>query len=633
VAGRRLETIYRFLTENAMNVVDIRPVTMDRRAVRALWHKHLDKAPLAIAKMVDLDSAAGPFVMFSLIGPRDSTDGPAATALGRRKGRAAPTRDNGTLRSQLEITAPVMNFVHTPDTQERVFTELALLLPEADHNDVIARLAAAKELDPSDVHAAIDDLYRAVPAHHLDPARSAALLAGRTGDVLVARVAAALDHGRELPADGRSDLIFELAALTTVPVWDRITLIAHIIGDSRVTFGTTSTKTTLSTTKITSSTYVERFAVFGDIGHQYPIMHDSGAPFVVCRLPNEASTATRAVEHLRPEDTVGDVLLVIDGQDSILSNARDLPVWQGTAFHPDFIGRLAAAFEQNLVTTDVRQLAPLMVLRRHVGADPLTEVLMCTRMRAAGALFTRVARMKAGREQPWDAIVRSALAESDAFQTNVLTETEGCVKLSPNVEIETKLALTSGVSPWALASRLSTLVGTDALPGFIPDVGNELQRWQTYQHTWEVLAPADDVGYLALIHSGSGRYDLKRKRFGEDGLRREETFRFNVGVHDSVRDGNVESAETGHFFGLEIDEVTLDDAAARLSQLEVEYHRSRVHDGLAEDSIEPELMRLTLLVKGLLSELGEPAELTYYSKLSFLRDIVETGRSRFAMPA
>jgi hypothetical protein len=406
-----------------------------------------------------------------------------------------------------------------------------------------------------------------------------------------------------------------------------------------------------------SSAVVQRFVVFGDIGHQYPMTCDEAVPFVVGRLAEDGTGGTRAVEFLRPSDSVcSQVVLVERGREILRYDGPGLATWQGTAFGRQFVDDLSVRLDHESMSVDLSAVAPLMVLRVHVAADSMTEVLMCTRLRAAGALFTRVARFRAGNDRPWPDLIQRALAESPAFRFNVLTETEGCVGLTPNIEIETKLALTGGVSAWSLASHLSTLVGSEALPGFIPDVGNEMQRWQTYQHTWEVTGPAADVGYLALIQSGLGHYDLKCKRFAEDGLRREETFRFRVGVEGddldeiiarefpsvtarrlpshrrSKFDVNVESIETGHFFGIEIDEVTLDDESSRLSQLEIEYHRSRVHEGLSIESIEPELMRLTALIERYLADRGEPAERTHYSKLSFLRDVVADGTSRFAMP-
>lgn len=280
-------------------------------------------------------------------------------------------------------------------------------------------------------------------------------------------------------------------------------------------------------------------------------------------------------------------------------------------------------------------------------------MLACARLRANGALFTRVARTNCNATPA--GLIEVALAAVSEHHPHVLTDSEYCTGLTPNVEIETKLALSGRLSPWALATRLSCLVGTEALPDFIPDLGNEMQRWQTYQRTWEILAPLEDAGYLALLYYGAGGYALKRKRFRRDGLRREETFRLDLDVPDegvdeyieslypelklralpshrrSKFDVNVESIRTGHFFGIEIDEIVLENATACMSQLEIEYHRSRIHDGLDASSIEPEILRLTDLVRQVVTDLGERPEPTFYSKLSFLRDMVDRGSSPYGL--
>jgi hypothetical protein len=287
----------------------------------------------------------------------------------------------------------------------------------------------------------------------------------------------------------------------------------------------------------------------------------------------------------------------------------------------------------------------------------LVEVLACTRLRAGGMLFTRVARMAVAAGTGLAGLIGPALRLLDEHHPHVLTETEGCTCLTADVEVETKLVLSGRLSPWAVATRLSSLVGADALPGFIPDLGNEMQRWQTYQRTWEVEHPASETGYLALIHYGSEGYVLKRKRFQVDGLRREETFRFGLEVPADNVDGyvrslypnlrlrtlpshrrskfdvNVESAATGHFFGIEIDEILVEHSEHGMSQLEIEYHRSRIHEGLDADTIEPELMRLTALVEGLVTGFGEIPVRTFYSKLSFLRDIADNFTSPFSLSA
>jgi hypothetical protein len=242
-AGRRLIAIYEFLTAHAFDVLDVRAVHLGPAAVRALWHSHLDRAPAAVVRMVELNATAAPFTMFCVSGPGDEAPGETtAERLARCKGRSAPTAGDGSLRSLLGVTAPVMNFVHTPDTPARVLAELALLLGPGETEQVLARLAAGTPLDASYVDVVVEGLYRACGAIELDPAASLARLSAVAGANLPARVAVALDPGVELDPTVRTSLIMELADLTSVPIWDRLTLMAHAIGDSRKTFGMIRTK-------------------------------------------------------------------------------------------------------------------------------------------------------------------------------------------------------------------------------------------------------------------------------------------------------------------------------------------------------------------------------------------------------
>jgi hypothetical protein len=238
----------------------------------------------------------------------------------------------------------------------------------------------------------------------------------------------------------------------------------------------------------------------------------------------------------------------------------------------------------------------------------------------------------------------AALGHSVTLGDRVGTENQTWTHFEEGIEIETKVSLNGSVGIWPLSSDISTRIGSDDFPGFVPDVGNEMQRWQFFQHTYEVLTPAAEVGYLAFIAEPAGTYLLKHKRFPVDALRREETFRTHVVVRDqdfdayladqypsyAVRrlgsfararfDVNLESAATGHFFGIEIDEVTVIGTGEVLRQVELEYHRSRVHEGLDGTTIDGEMARLADLVVAYLQRNGIVAEQTYYSKLSFLRD-------------
>jgi hypothetical protein len=269
---------------------------------------------------------------------------------------------------------------------------------------------------------------------------------------------------------------------------------------------------------------------------------------------------------------------------------------------------------------------------------------MCTRLREVGAVFARVATVEQETDVTLPAIVRESLTRAHELRDCVAVEWQTFTRFEPETEIELKLELKEGVPSWGLASRIAAAVSDGQLGGFIPDVGNELQRWHFRQSTFEILAPAAERGYVAFIQNPSGTYGLKHKVFEEDSMRRVETFREELTIPQddfsgflsreypglSLRrlpsftrsrfDVNVESSATGHFFGVEIDEVVVPGCDAVLQQVELEYHRSRIHDGLDHASIDSELYRLASEVEGWLAGTGVECRRTFYSKLSFLRD-------------
>lgn len=400
---------------------------------------------------------------------------------------------------------------------------------------------------------------------------------------------------------------------------------------------------------------VRRFLVLGDAYHQYPLVNRTEVPLVALEL-RTAEAGLRAVEYLShastaPQrewvlSTTGQVVTVEDFDETV-------PTWNGCSIAPGYAAHLMPRLGEAVVGA----LAPIVMLRCHDhGDEQMVEVMLATRLRAIGALFTRVARFTAAADTELPALVLRAIEQSTAYHAEVSIEWQEFTMFDRGIEIESKVDVFGQVSIWALASHLSTLVGSDVLPGFVPDVGNEVQRWEMHQQTCEVLSPPEQVGYIAFSEQPTGAY-LKYKRFAKDGLRREENIRkldaspqvpleqFLATEHPELRvrslapfsrtrfDVNVESAETGHFYGIEIDEVIEHGNGHVLRQVEVEYQKSRVHDGLEQSTIVPELDRLTGLIQSYLGGRGVAHTRSYYSKLSFLRDCAAGSYSRVATGA
>ena len=215
--------------------------------------------------------------------------------------------------------------------------------------------------------------------------------------------------------------------------------------------------------------------------------------------------------------------------------------------------------------------------------------------------------------------------------------------LLPDVEMEIKYTLVTEISPWRVASVMSRALQSGTLQDFCSDMGNEIQRWTYDQFTYAIYRDGESAGYVAFMRARSGQYHVKYKLFEHDQLRRRETFDTNVDLDPSefelylgsrmqeytfsalpalVRsrfDVNVLSQRTGHFYGLETDEIHAGEDTMR--QLEIEYHRTQHVLDSGEETIESELERLSALVEGVLESHGIEYTKGFKSKLTWLREV------------
>ncbi|WP_240044946.1 hypothetical protein [Streptomyces alboflavus] len=404
---------------------------------------------------------------------------------------------------------------------------------------------------------------------------------------------------------------------------------------------------------------VTRRLVIADMAHQYSVAPAADAPALVAELAAEAGDGTRAMEFLRPEQTASKALTLVraTGQTRPLSPpAAPLPTWSCTHFPADFTAYLdgALATEDGIPDSagaGLSALGPLLLLRTHTTAsDPFTEVLICARYRANGTLFVRTARFTHAAEIDLADLVARALEYRTELQDHMRIESNAYINCEEDIEIEQKVTLLDEASIWSLTKDMWTAVEAGEFPGFITYPGYELTRWHFVQHNFEVTGPAEEVGHYAFQENPGNRYQLKMKKFPADAVRRQETFRKGVEVPGgdfeaylarefpalsfrrlpSFRrtrfDVNVHSLATGHGFGIETDEVTVDAVGGRkLRQVEMEYLETYRHEGLDATTIDDEMERLTRLVESYLARTGVASERNHYSKLSFLRDCVATG--------
>ncbi|MEU3660333.1 hypothetical protein AB0E77_11300 [Streptomyces sp. NPDC032940] len=389
---------------------------------------------------------------------------------------------------------------------------------------------------------------------------------------------------------------------------------------------------------------MKRWLLFDEVGPGFKgLQVPAERPLVAVRLAG-ADRPIGTTEWLTYDEVLGDRLAVWDRATGL---EREEVYEPAEAFHTQLPFDLrpgARDLARDFPGATGRGLVPsLLVAERHDGDTVEHAVFTCSRIRESGMLFSRIWAGTHPAGRPLPEVVARACDEGGALHTRFSDESAQYQQFEKGVEIELKFTLLDDPSPWVVATDLARAVQRRELDGFIPDLGTELQRWTYEQDTFEILGPADKLGYVAFMRYYDGTYIVKYKFFEQDTLRRIE--RFDEGVvlqpeefADYVRsavegaeiralphltrtrfDVNVESALTGHFFGLEVDEVRAGGRVLR--QLEIEYHKSRACHGVTEDTMEPELFRLGREAGRLLGEWGVRADLGYLSKLSFLKGV------------
>ena len=214
-------------------------------------------------------------------------------------------------------------------------------------------------------------------------------------------------------------------------------------------------------------------------------------------------------------------------------------------------------------------------------------------------------------------------------------------KIQSEYEIEYKFNLQCPVRIWELNADLYSRVKSGSLPGFILEYKDEFQKWDYHNHLFAVTAPEKEVGYISFIPRTNGNYNVKRKLYKKDQLKRKELIQHNVRIEGSLEDYlsrhytfqykkyppfrrvrydiNFESLETGNVFGIFFDHVSVAGRPEALIQCEIEYLRTR---SLFENQLHvEELKRIHAWTTDYFTEKKIKYEKTFYSKLSFLRDL------------
>jgi hypothetical protein len=215
----------------------------------------------------------------------------------------------------------------------------------------------------------------------------------------------------------------------------------------------------------------------------------------------------------------------------------------------------------------------------------------------------------------------------------------------PGLELEHKYTLPPDADIWALAAQTHLRLSNGDLPGFAPKYRDETQAWDYVNHLFEVTEPEQERGYVAFIPTAGGRHLVKRKWFAIDAAARREQHIFGVdvdrGYDEHLRrvlglrarplppfrrvryDVNIESARTGHVFGVLYDRCHLLDASDEvLRQCEIEYTRTRTVLPTAEHDLLHDMETVATWLEACLGEHGPAPSRGWHSKLTFLREAV-----------
>jgi len=287
------------------------------------------------------------------------------------------------------------------------------------------------------------------------------------------------------------------------------------------------------------------------------------------------------------------------------------------------------------------------ILYRGMAADDCAHLYGRTRFDGDRANFLRTTAepVPVGDD---DQLLRAALAAHGADPTFV--NSHGCCyrKCFGGDEVEYKLTLSGAADIWGLTAAFHELVRRGGMPGFVLEYGDGLQAWDYVNHLFEVVAPEPERGYVSFIPTTDGLCTRKRKWFAEDALVRREEIRPGIPIEGSMEahlseelgvearrlpsfrrvryDVNFESVESGHVYGAFFDHSSLlESPRTALVQCEIEYLRSRTLLPPDETAVLPELAVAKERIRAFLTARRQPFEESFYSKLSFLRDVV-TGR-------
>ena len=316
---------------------------------------------------------------------------------------------------------------------------------------------------------------------------------------------------------------------------------------------------------------------------------------------------------------------------------------EGSALFPDAIA--GPALRAMVGETAIPSLVPLCYLAEHPGGG--YHAYAQIRFHADDGCFIRTTRELVGagpvEALRWLGPVLASHAESALRLNNHLRYFR--IHFA-GTELEYKYNLTPGTDIWAASMEVLKALRHGELADCRPEYREEFEINYFDNHMFDVIGPDQERGYASFIPTVNGTHVLKRKWFTQDAFARreqlfpdieispddfEEYLRSKLGLQvqplppfQRVRyDIHCESRRTGHVFGIFFDRCSLLAAPdIVLSQCEMEYRRSRSLLDHDQEEVLQEMERIDRWLLSYLTAHGQARERTFYSKRSFLRDIV-----------
>jgi hypothetical protein len=204
IAGRRIEAVVRFLTENGFRIIHVECLRYTPILVRELWRYQLNRATLDRIMLLDLLCGQSPGLVLVLQDDVGRSDVPATVRLWSLKGSAVPEwRDGSTLRDVLSVPNRVLTMVHATDEPIDLLREMGVLLSthrRLEWATLFARTDHDRDAGAEKALSMARSLYTSSAASDFDLA------------AVRARMRAAIaDNGAEsTPADPRARLLRDL---------------------------------------------------------------------------------------------------------------------------------------------------------------------------------------------------------------------------------------------------------------------------------------------------------------------------------------------------------------------------------------------------------------------------------------